>query len=176
MRALMSEQPSATRSGQAEAIRARALALRLFVEQERFPAPSLRTNAFMLSHDTLRLLRLRPIKTRADSLALESGRNSITRQVQRLGLRTLLVDRAGETFDHQRWDRAFTFWQGAQQGLLVADNRTLLYENGDPSLRRVLSSLTWGADAESDGALEGEAAFGHKRVSSNGALSIDDCR
>ena len=147
MRALMSDQPSTTRSGRTEAIRARALALRLFAGQERFPSPSLRTNGFMVSHDTLRLLRLRPIKTRVDSLALESGRNSITRQVQRLGLRVLLVNRAGETFDHQHWDRSFTFWQGSQQGLLVADNRTLLYERADPDLRRSLSNLTWGARA-----------------------------
>jgi hypothetical protein len=108
----------------------------------------------MISHETLRLLRLRPIKTRADSLALESGRNSITRQVQRLGLRALLVNRAGETFDHERWDRSITFWQGAQQGLLIADNRTQLYERGGPQLRSVLSTLTWGADAISaDGQL-----------------------
>jgi hypothetical protein len=147
MRALMSDQPSTARSGRTEAIRARALALRLFIEQERFPSPSLRTNAFMISHETLRLLRLRPIKTRADSLALESGRNSITRQVQRLGLRALLVNRAGETFDHEQWDRSITFWQGAQQGLLIADNRTRLYERGDPQLRSVLSSLTWGPGA-----------------------------
>lgn len=157
MRALMSEQPSATRSAQVEAMRARALAFRLFIGQERFPAPSLRTNAFMISHNTLRLLQLRPIKSRADSLAQESGRNSITRQVQRLGLRTLVVDCAGAIFDHHRWDRSFTFWQGAQQGLLVADNRTLLYEKGDQDLRRVLSRLTWGACAESDGARQGHA-------------------
>ncbi len=156
MRGLMTAQPSATRSARLEAVRARALALRLLIEQERFPAPSLRTNAFMVSHETLRLLRLRPIRTKADCLALESGRNGITRQVQRLGLRTLVVDRAGDVFNHRQWDRSFTFWQGAQQGLLVADNRTLLYENGDPALRRVLSSLTWGAHAESNATREGE--------------------
>ncbi len=160
MRALMTDQPSAIRSARAEAMRARALALRLLIKQERFPAPSLRTNAFMVSHNTLRLLRLHPIKSKADSLALESGRNSITRQVQRLGLRTLVVDRAGDIFDHQQWDRSFTFWQGEQQGLLVADNRTLLYENGDPDLRRVLSSLTWGARAESDSTRRGAATSG----------------
>jgi hypothetical protein len=147
MLALMTEQPSGTHPARLEALRARALALRLLAEQERFPAYSLRTNAFMISHATLQLLRLHPIKGRTDSLALESGRDSITRQLQRRGLRTLVVDRAGDAFDHARWDRSFTFWQGDQQGLLVADNRTLLYERADLSVRRVLSSLTWGSHA-----------------------------
>jgi hypothetical protein len=147
MLALMSVQPSGTRSARLETLRARALALRLLAGQERFPAYSLRTNAFMISHATLQRLRLRPIGGRTDSLALESGRDSITRQLHRRGLRTLVVDRAGEAFDHTQWDRSLTFWQGDQEGLLVADNRTLLYERADLRARRVLASLTWGSHA-----------------------------
>jgi hypothetical protein len=148
LRATAPEQATDKAGPRLEALRARATTLRLLGEQQRFPAYALRTNAFTISHVTLRLLRLSSVKGRVDSLALESGRDSITQQLQQLGLRTVVVDRFGDAFDHECWDRSFTFWQGDQQGLLVADNRTRVYERADLELRRVLSSLTWGEQAE----------------------------
>lgn len=130
-----------------EALKARATSLRLLVEQERFPAHHLRTNAFMVSHETIEKLHLETTDGKLDTLMLEGGRHSITRQVQALGLRTLVVDRLGKVFDHDRWDRSSTFCQGDQEGLLVADNRTRLYERADGGLRRVLAGLTWGPSA-----------------------------
>ncbi len=144
---LIPEQAARGRRTAREALAARASTVRLLVEQERFPAHHLRTNAFMISARTLQRLRLGSIGGKLDTLKLESGRHSITRQVQALGLRTLVVDGSGEAFDHDRWDRAGTFCQGAQEGLLVADNRTRLYERADPALRDVLAKLSWGAGA-----------------------------
>jgi hypothetical protein len=130
-----------------ESLRLRAMTLRLLPEHEGFPAYHVRTNAFMISHGVIDRLGVGAIRDQLDTLSLESGRNSITRQVQRLGLRALVVDRSGTAFDHNRWDRSDTFWQGDQAGLLVSDNRTLLYDRADLELRRVLSGLTWGASA-----------------------------
>jgi hypothetical protein len=128
-----------------EALRLRAMTLRLIVGHERFPAYHLRTNAFMMSDATLRRLRFGKVVDQLDTLLLESGRNSFTRQVQRLGLRTLVVDRAGATFEPEAWDRSQTYHQGAQEGLLVADNRTQMYELGGRELRGTLAHLSWGA-------------------------------
>jgi hypothetical protein len=121
---------------------------------ERFPAYHLRTNAFMISHETLVRLRLRTIKRKMDAYRLENGRASITRQVQHLGLRTLVVDRAGAFYDHEEWDRSYTLWQGDQRGLLVADNQTRSYARGDESRRRVLSAFAWGVRADPCGRSE----------------------
>ncbi len=123
---------------------ARARALRQIPGLECFPAYHLRTNAFVVSHATLRRLRLSTIRGKVDAYALENGRQSITRQVQRMGLRTIVVDRMGTLYDHERWHLSRTFWQGDQEGLLVADNRTFAYQRGDPELRRSLSGLAWG--------------------------------
>jgi hypothetical protein len=147
-------EPSAREPSRWEALRAQAIGLRILVGQERFPAYHLRTNAFMISHSTLQRLRLHPIRGRLDTVMLESGRASMTRQVQRLGLRTLVVDRAGAAFDHERWDRSYTFCQGDQEGLLVADNRTRSYERGSTELRRLLSGLAWGMRAHPSPALQ----------------------
>jgi hypothetical protein len=115
---------------------------------ERFPAYHVRTNAFMINGATLSGLDLPSVGTKRDVYLIESGRRSITRQVQRAGLRTLVVDRLGETYEHQRWHLSDTFWQGSQQGLLVADNQTRCYEEGDFERRSVLSQFAWGKEAK----------------------------
>jgi hypothetical protein len=115
---------------------------------EPFPAYHVRTNAFMISHATLARLRLHAIRRKMDAYMLENGRASITRQLQRLGLRTLVVDRAGVLYDHDEWDRSYTLWQGDQEGLLVADNQTRSYARGDDDRRRLLSAFAWGARAD----------------------------
>jgi hypothetical protein len=121
---------------------------------EPFPAYHLRTNAFVISHETLTRLRLHAIRRKMDAYLLENGRASITRQVQDLGLRTLVVDNAGTFYDHHEWDRSYTLWQGDQRGLLVADNQTRSYERGDDYRRRVLSAFAWGPRADPCGRSE----------------------
>ncbi len=132
----------------ADTLRTRLGALRELPDQithlQRFPSQHLRTNAFMITHDLLQRLRLHAVHSKTDAYLLESGRNSLTRQVQRLGLRTVVVDRAGSVYDHEHWDRSQTLWQGDQEGLLVADNQTLAYERGSAERRRFLSAYAWG--------------------------------
>ena len=115
---------------------------------EPFPAYHLRTNAFMISHAMLARLSLHAIQSKMDAYLLENGRASITRQVQRLGMRTLVVDRAGTGYEHDEWDRSYTLWQGDQEGLLVADNQTRSYASGGDDRRRLLSAFAWGSRAD----------------------------
>jgi len=115
---------------------------------EGFPAPHVRTNAFMLDRAVLGRLRTRSIRTKMDAYDVENGRRSLTRQVQRMGLRTLLVDRDGTAYDERQWPAARTFWQGDQEGLLIADNQTRSYARGGEDRRRLLSAFAWGASAD----------------------------
>jgi hypothetical protein len=145
------------RSGAAQPSRAESLLAKLRVlgqmpEQilafEPFPAYHIRTNAFMITHATLSRLRLHAVQDKFDAYLLENGRQSITRQVHGLGLRTLVVDRAATSYDHDRWHLSRTLWQGAQEGLLVADNQTRSYAAGDADRRRLLSGFAWGQCAD----------------------------
>jgi hypothetical protein len=113
-----------------------------------FPVPHIRMTAFMLTHATLARLRLFAIRTKLDTFALESGRQSTTNQLERMGLSTLVVDRAGAVYEPAQWHRSRTFLQGDQEGLLVADNHTSFYANGDLERRRLLSTCAWGLDAD----------------------------
>lgn len=109
-----------------------------------FPAYHVRTNAFMLDRSTFAALHMRSLARKMDAYLLESGRASFTSQVQRMGLRTLVVARDGAFYDHPQWPASCTFWQDDQQGLLVADNQTRSYANGDLDRRRLLSAFAWG--------------------------------
>jgi hypothetical protein len=128
-----------------------ARAVRTMPEQlllfERFPSYHLRTNTFMIDRTLFSSLRARPVKRKMDAYLMESGRHSFTRQVQRKGLRTLVVDRDGTTYDRDSWDSSRTLWQGDQEGLLVADNQTRSYQHGGLDRRHMLATLAWGPNA-----------------------------
>jgi hypothetical protein len=113
-----------------------------------FPAHHLRPNVFMITHAALSELRLFVVRTKMDTGVIEAGRESITRQLERMGLTSLVVDRAGAVYVPEEWHRSRTLWQGDQEGLLAADNRTLSYTDGDFALRELLSTLAWGPSAD----------------------------
>lgn len=115
---------------------------------EGFPAHHLRTNAFMAARATLGRVWERRIETKMDAYRLENGRHSITRQVQAMGLRTLVVARDGSPYDCEQWPLSRTFWQGDQEALLIADNQTRSYAHGGADRRRLLSGFAWGASAD----------------------------
>jgi hypothetical protein len=127
------------------AVRAMPMQLREF---ESFPAHHLRTNAFAMAHSTLAELKLHRVIEKSDAYVLESGRDSLTRQVQRRGLRAVVVDRAGGIYDQDEWHRSLTFWQRSQEGLMVADNQTRSYQRGGPERRQMLSTMAWGPSAD----------------------------
>jgi hypothetical protein len=113
-----------------------------------FPSPHLRTNAFMISGHVLARLRLRQARRKLHAYQLESGRNSITRQILRLGLRVLVVDAQGTAFEPDDWHESKTFWQHDQERLLVADNQTEVYDRGDRDRRAMLARYAWGLRAD----------------------------
>jgi hypothetical protein len=113
----------------------------------RFPAHHLRSNAFAVSRDVWTRIRFPQLRNKLDAHLLESGRASITRQVQALNLRAVVVGRDG-TYEPERWPSSRSFWQADQQNLMIADNQSEAYANGDAQLRLALSRYAWGAAAE----------------------------
>jgi hypothetical protein len=114
---------------------------------EPFPTFHLRPNAFMITHETLRALRLFTVRTKMHTYVLESGQENLTQQVENLGLAVLVVDREGALYAPRQWDLSRTFWQGDQERLLIADNQTRNYANGDAARRELLSAYAWGPNA-----------------------------
>lgn len=125
---------------------ARALA-RQAIAGPRFPEPHLRTNGFMGSRELLASLMPARLRDKEGALRTESGRHSVTRAIRRLGLLVTVVDRDGRTYEPEAWPDSVTFWQGGQERLLIADNQTDFYRDGDPARRRLLSRFAWGERA-----------------------------
>jgi hypothetical protein len=114
-----------------------------------FPAPHLRSNCMLV--DRVLWLRIAPRETLHDKLEayrFESGRRGMTERLKGLGLRVLVVGRDGNGYEPERWPASRTFWQSNQENLLVGDNQTAIYQNGNRQLRTVLSSYAWGHDAD----------------------------
>lgn len=114
---------------------------------EPFPAHHVRTNAFMMRRAMVLRLRIASLKRKLDTYVLESGRDSITQQVEQQGSSVLVVARDGTVYDPDRWPLSDTFWQGQQDSLLVGDNQTRLYERATFEQRHFLSALAWGWEA-----------------------------
>lgn len=115
-----------------------------------FPNYHIRSNAFMIARNVMLRLRVGAIRRKSDAEMFESGRRGMTRQILDANLRALVVGRDGEAYEKERWPESRTFRSGAQDNLLVSDNRTRQYENADAETRRLLSLSTWG-DATNDG-------------------------
>jgi hypothetical protein len=117
-----------------------------------FPNPHLRTNAFMLTRELMLDLDWPEVGLdKVAALALENGRDGISAQIAARGLQTVVVGRDGRSYEPPRWPASGTFRSGAQDNLLVGDNRTAQYRDADPALRRRLAQMAWG-DAASDAA------------------------
>ena len=112
-----------------------------------FPAPHLRTNAFLVERARFAGLRARGLATKAGSHRFESGRRGMSAQLRAASGRLLVVGADGEARDVDDWPAGDVFWQGDQRELLVADNQTRLYARAAPDVRTVLSRQAWGRAA-----------------------------
>ncbi len=113
-----------------------------------FPNPHIRTTAFMISKSVIQKIKFKSIRTRVDALRFESGKNSLTRQVLKMGLEVLIVGKDGKGYEKGEWYKSNTFRQGDQGNLLVADNRTNSYLEGDYLHRKEQSEAAWGDKAK----------------------------
>lgn len=113
-----------------------------------FPNHHLRTNAFMLSRQTALALSVPRLRSKLDAYKFESGKRGLTRQVLAMGKAVVVVGRDGRSYAMPDWPRSNTFWRGAQENLLIADNQTRMYQALDTELRSVYSAIAWGSSGE----------------------------
>lgn len=116
-----------------------------------FPNYHIRTNAFMASRRVLNGLRGGMILRKWDAYRFESGAESMTHQVINAGLLPLVVGRDGRGHRPDDWHEARTFWIGAQENLLVSDNQTRAYADGDASLQERLAFHAWRRSPDGSG-------------------------
>ena len=111
---------------------------------DRFPNYHLRTNGFMISRDILVRIHRGVMVRKMHAHRLESGINSITKQVERMGLKALVVGKDGKGYERQEWDVSNTFRVEGQNNLLISDNQTRAYSAAEPQWQQKCEFFSWG--------------------------------
>jgi hypothetical protein len=139
--------PPSLRARVAGPVQAVVQVAREAVQFAQFPCPHLRTNGLLIERE--RWLEVCPGTPRDKFAAhrLESGRRGITARLRSDGLQVAIVGRDGRSYPSDEWPASLTFWQGNQENLLIADNQTRAYQEGDSLMRQVLSGYAWGEQA-----------------------------
>jgi len=109
-----------------------------------FPNPHIRTNAFVIKRELMLSLKYELLRNKMAAFKVESGVNSITLQLMKKGLRTILIDKNGNSYSMNEWKSSAIFWSSNQENLLIADNQTRKYEFGDHTTRQRLFLHAWG--------------------------------
>jgi hypothetical protein len=111
----------------------------------KFPNMHIRSNAFMIDRDMFATIARRFTFTdKLDAFLFESGPESMTRQVQSLGLEVLVVGRNGQGYSSGSWPRSGTFRQDGQANLLIGDNQTRSFDALPLADQQALARWTWG--------------------------------
>ena len=108
-----------------------------------YPNYHIRTTGFMIMRDTMLKIRRGMLLTKIQSHMLESGKYSITKQIEWMGLRPIVVDKNGEGYEKNKWGISNTFWQGTQANLLISDNQTRTYDVKDSDWKHKREIFTW---------------------------------
>lgn len=112
-----------------------------------FPAPHVRTNAFVLERELLLSLPRSRTRTKSAAYRFEGGTRGLTAQVRASGLDAVVVGRDGVPLRGEEWPAAALFWQRDQEDLLVSDNQTRAYDEGTAEQRDALARYAWGSRA-----------------------------
>ena len=78
---------------------------------------------------------------------LESGKYGITKQIEKMGLRPMVVGKDGKGYEKSEWDISNTFWRGAQENLLISDNQTRKYDKEGSDRKQKCEFFAWGNSA-----------------------------
>lgn len=111
---------------------------------QRFPAPHLRTNGFVIDRALFAEVCPGPARTKWETHLIESGPGSITARLVARGRPPVVVDRSGAAREIGDWHRGDVFMQAGQEDLLIADNQTRSYTAATSRQRAVLSASAWG--------------------------------
>jgi hypothetical protein len=133
----------AERRAAVNALRRARYALSIWRRFPEFPNHHLRTNGFLASREVLLRVRHAPILTKWAAYRFESGVGSMTRQVAEAGLTPLVAGADGRAYEPDAWPESHTFWISRQENLLVSDNQTRAYADGDDAVRERLAYFAW---------------------------------
>ncbi|MET4186695.1 hypothetical protein ABIB94_008837 [Bradyrhizobium sp. JR7.2] len=115
----------------------------IYAKLPSFPNPHIRTNAFMMRRPVFLEVLPPTLATKEDCFEFESGHTSMTNSVVRRGLHAVVVGDDGKAYHSSEWSSSKTFRSGAQENILVSDNRTRAFETMLPARKKLYEHWTW---------------------------------
>ncbi|MFT3679334.1 MAG: hypothetical protein QM791_03625 [Ferruginibacter sp.] len=109
-----------------------------------FPNLHFRTTGFLINRELFTSLNIPVAANKMQAYKIESGYNSITRQVVAQGYTIILVDKNGKAYPMNEWHKPVVFWKGEQEDLLIADKQTMLFLNASPAEKKLFTLNAWG--------------------------------
>ena len=111
-----------------------------------FPNPHIRTSGFLLRGEDLLSLNFKRklFVKKIETNYFESGRKSITIQLQNKGFEVGIVNSDNIFFGIQDWKKSNTFCLNDQKKLIFVDNRTLKYQLSNTIEKAKMTKLHWG--------------------------------
>ena len=113
---------------------------------DQFPNYHIRTNGFMIMRDTMLKIRRGMLLTKMQAYILESGKYGITKQMELMGFRPIVVGKNGKGYEKHEWNISSTFWRGVQDNLLISDNQTRKYDTETSDLKQQWEFFAWGSN------------------------------
>jgi len=111
----------------------------------KFPNPHIRTTACMLDRKLyLDATHGKSFEDKMKTYLFESGHQSLTRIVKKLGLRAVIVGRNGRGYNEKHWAISGTFRQGDQSNLLIGDRHTRGFNESSWTDKCKLTNSAWG--------------------------------
>ncbi len=109
-----------------------------------FPNPHLRTNGFLIRRAVFLKINKPELTSKHKAYQFESGKQSFSNQLFKMGLQILVVDKNGKFYFPDEWKNSKTYMQEEQQNLMIADKQTIYYDNASDAEKKRLTHLSWG--------------------------------
>jgi hypothetical protein len=111
---------------------------------KKFPAPHIRTNAFFTSKAIFASIAVDSINGKMDAYFFENGKDSLTESVLKMGLKCIIIDKAGKSYEIPDWPTSKIFWMDNQENLLISDNQTTKYQEATLREKEMYNEIAWG--------------------------------
>lgn len=110
-----------------------------------WPNYHIRTNAFFINRELFIKLteNLGSFVSKDSVWKFESGSNSLTKRVSKMGLDVAVLGRDGLLYPYYLWQISNTFKIADQSNLIISDNQTNFYSQASIELKNILANKTW---------------------------------
>jgi len=118
---------------------------RFKINFDEFPNPHIRTSSFLINSKLFyNFIKSKPLRNKEDTLKIESGKNSLTKNLKNKGIKIYVVNSDGKKFDEKNWKFSETYCFLNQNKSIISDKHSRKYLNLNNNEKKIIRSRVWG--------------------------------